>query len=82
MDEGFTTHTDVETRGKMEMLEESRQRFILADSSKLGILEDTVFATFADSLMLITDKLTNANVVETLAKEARKRALNTQIIIA
>jgi len=53
-DFGFSTHNNVEVYTKCDILSYSKKRIILTDPSKFGIKEERVFATFDDSLDVIT----------------------------
>jgi DeoR family fructose operon transcriptional repressor len=66
LNHGFTTHSERASLRKKHILKYSRQRYVVGDSSKIGIHEDIGFADFASDLTLITD-----------ASEASKALLQT-----
>lgn len=59
MDHGFTTHDNSETQTKADLLKYSEKKFIMADSSKFGIREEVIFATFDQDISVITEKPEN-----------------------
>ncbi|MCG3134367.1 MAG: hypothetical protein HMLKMBBP_01673 [Planctomycetes bacterium] len=53
---GLTTHSNAETRNKLEILAASSRRYILGDCSKIGISLEHRFASFEDDINLIVDR--------------------------
>lgn len=52
---GFTTHSSAEVRNKRDVIQASRTRLIVGDSSKVGIVLECQFASFSDELQLVID---------------------------
>lgn len=52
---GFTTHANAERWNKADILAACERRFIVGDSSKVGIVLEERFASFADDVRLVID---------------------------
>lgn len=52
---GLTTHSNAETENKRVLIAAAKKPLVLGDTSKLGIVEQVCFATFADDILLITN---------------------------
>lgn len=51
----FTTHKNLESKNKSDILKMSQKKIILADSSKFNISEEIQFASFDDDITIITN---------------------------
>ncbi len=69
---GFTTHHVSESRTKRSMLDGASRRYIVADSSKVGIQQEQVFAGFDEDITIITDAM-NPDAIGKLRKELQGR---------
>lgn len=54
VDNGFSTHSEIEVYTKQDLMAYSKRKVILADPSKFGIMEAIVYATFDDDIEVIT----------------------------
>lgn len=61
--DGFTTHDNSETQTKADLIKFAKKKFILADSSKFGIREEVIFATFNDGISIVTDRPENDEIL-------------------
>jgi DeoR/GlpR family transcriptional regulator of sugar metabolism len=55
IDHGFTTHENSEAINKAKILKNSKKKFILCDSSKVGIVLERKFVDFGDGVVLIVN---------------------------
>jgi DeoR family transcriptional regulator of aga operon len=70
---GFTTHANAERHNKEDVLTISRERFIVGDSSKVGIVLEERFATFDDDIHLVIDNdCAHEHLQEILARYQEK----------
>jgi DeoR family transcriptional regulator of aga operon len=52
---GFTTHENLEAANKLDMINVSKTRVIVGDSSKVGLTLDYKFADFDDKISFVVD---------------------------
>lgn len=80
VDKGFCTHNNVEVYTKQDILQYSKEKYILSDPSKFGLKEEKSFASFNDDIKIIT---TNDGFESTLDNyHSVLENTNTKIILA
>jgi len=52
---GFTTHSNAELTNKQDIMRSSKTRYLLGDSSKIGIVLEERFADFSDDVRYVVD---------------------------
>ncbi len=78
--EGFATHSKFEIRTKVDILNNSKEKYVVIDSSKFKIQEQNKFIDFNDNVMVITTDDTKSSDLDEIKKIAEKT--NLEIIIA
>lgn len=80
-DDGLGTHNSFETTAKRWMVDNSEQRVVLMDATKLDIPQRVPFASFADALTIITVGLEDASPkIEAFAEKVRGTASTFEVV--
>jgi DeoR/GlpR family transcriptional regulator of sugar metabolism len=55
LEKGFTTHTNIEVKNKIDIMRSAKTQILAGDSSKIGIVLEEKIADFSDDIQFVVD---------------------------